>query len=138
MRQLRLSRNLGSYGTASILKISVFSGDSNCINQVPRENGRYGMVVHGVGKPADCKLLRITAEIEGDLIRRIAIHGDFFAFPEEGFERVEARLGGTPMGQFEERFAALMAEEAVEGYGITASGVAEVLSIGVKNHGSSL
>lgn len=96
------------------------------------------MVVHGVGKPADCKLLRITAEIEGDIIRSISIHGDFFAFPEEGFERLEERLGGTPMGQFEERFAALMAEESVEGYGITASGVAEVLSMGVKNNGTSM
>jgi hypothetical protein len=96
------------------------------------------MVVHGVGKPADCKLLRITAEIDGDLIRSISIHGDFFAFPEEAFERVEARLGGTPIDQFEERFTTLMAEEAVEGYGITASGVAEVLSMGVKNHGPSI
>ena len=96
------------------------------------------MMVHGVGKPADCKLLRISAEIDGDLIRSISIHGDFFAFPEEGFERVESRLGGTPIGRLEERFAALMVEEAVEGYGITASGVAEVLNIGVKNHGPSL
>ncbi len=88
------------------------------------------MIVHGVGKPADCKLLRITADIDGNLIRCISIHGDFFAFPEEGFERVEARLGGTPVDHLEERFAALMAEESVEGYGITASGVAEVLRIG--------
>lgn len=85
------------------------------------------MTIHGVGKPAGCKLLRVDAEIEDGVVARIAIRGDFFATPEEGFERSEARLSGTSVADLASRFDALLAEEGVEPYGITGTGLAEVV-----------
>jgi lipoate---protein ligase len=85
------------------------------------------MTIHGVGKPAGCKLLRVDAEIEGGVVTRIAVRGDFFATPEEGFDLVESRLSGTPVDDLAARFDALLAEEGVEPYGITGTGLAEVV-----------
>ncbi len=86
------------------------------------------MTVRGIGKPAGCKLIRLRAELEAGVIRSIAIHGDFFAVPEEGFERVEAALSGTPLAELEVRFRQLLEQEGVEAFGITGAGLAEVLS----------
>lgn len=85
------------------------------------------MTIHGVGKPAGCKLLRIDADIEDDIVTRIEIRGDFFATPEEGFERAEQGLAGTPVAALGARFDALLAEEGVEPFGITGTGLAEVV-----------
>jgi len=35
------------------------------------------MILQGVGKPAGCKLIRFTAEVEGSIIKTIQIRGDF-------------------------------------------------------------
>lgn len=85
------------------------------------------MTVQGIGKPAGAKLLRVSAVVDDGAIDSISIHGDFFAVPEEGFERVEARLSGTAVGEIAARFDALMAEEGVEPYGISGAALAEVL-----------
>jgi lipoate-protein ligase A len=85
------------------------------------------MTIHGVGKPVGSKLLRVDAEIDGGVVSRIAIRGDFFATPEEGFERAESRLAGTPLTQLALRFDALLAEEGVDPYGISGTALAEVV-----------
>ncbi len=85
------------------------------------------MTIHGVGKPAGCKLLRFDADIDDGIVTRIAVRGDFFATPEEAFERAEGRLAGTPLEALAARFDALLAEEGVEPFGITGSGLAEVV-----------
>jgi len=86
------------------------------------------VTVRGIGKPAGCKLIRLRADLEDGIIRAIAIHGDFFAIPEEGFERVEAALAGTAIADLEDRFRQLLEQEGVEAFGITGSGLAEILS----------
>jgi hypothetical protein len=83
--------------------------------------------VQGIGKPAGAKLIRVGAEIEDGVILSISIRGDFFAVPEDGFERAEARLAGTPVAAAAVRFDELLAEEGVEPYGISGAAVAEVL-----------
>lgn len=88
--------------------------------------------VQGIGKPAGAKLIRICAGIEDGIIGSISIHGDFFAVPEEGFERVESRLPGTALAGVAVRFDELMAEEGVEPYGISGSAVAEVLKLALE------
>lgn len=96
------------------------------------------MIVHAIGKPAGAKLIRLSAVIENGILSSISIRGDFFAIPEEGFERVESRLAGTPriaaaeLDAFAARFDQLLAEEGVEPYGISGAAVAEVLGTALK------
>jgi hypothetical protein len=85
------------------------------------------MRIEGMGKPPGCKLIRISADIEDGLIRFISIRGDFFASPEEGFERAEARLRGVPAAEAGTAFDSFLKEEGVEAAGINGAGLAEAL-----------
>ncbi|MDR2072341.1 MAG: hypothetical protein LBP60_02770 [Spirochaetaceae bacterium] len=92
--------------------------------------------VEGTGKPPGCKLIRLSADIEDGIICRISIRGDFFASPEEGFERAEARLRGVPAADAGRIFDFFLKEEGVEAAGIDGSALAEVLNTGLqKNRG---
>jgi hypothetical protein len=93
------------------------------------------MKFSAIGKPAGCKLIRLDAEVEKGVLVAISIRGDFFAIPEEGFERAEARLPGTRVTDLAVRFTQLMQEEGVEPYGISGEGLAEVLIAGMKGAG---
>jgi hypothetical protein len=81
-----------------------------------------------MGRPAGCKLIRLSADIEDGVIRYISIRGDFFASPEEGFERAEARLSGVPAAEAGAAFDAFLREEGVEAGGISGAGLGEVLA----------
>lgn len=94
------------------------------------------MKIHAIGKPAGAKLIRLTATVENGVVRSISINGDFFAIPEEGFERVEARLAGTELPLLAARIDQLMQEEGVEPYGISGAAVAEVLEAGLRTAGA--
>jgi hypothetical protein len=82
--------------------------------------------IEGIGKPGGCKLIRISAEADRGVLRSVLIRGDFFASPEEGFERVEARLSGAALDELGPAFDRLLAEEGVEAQGINGEGLAEV------------
>lgn len=85
------------------------------------------MILQGFGKPAGCKLIRFTAEVEGSIIKTIQIRGDFFAIPEEAFEELEVELRGTALSDLAGRFAELVEVLHIELQGITGSGLAELL-----------
>ncbi|MDR1252645.1 MAG: hypothetical protein LBK62_10860 [Treponema sp.] len=85
------------------------------------------MLVEGAGKPEGCKLIRFSADIEGSILKSIRIRGDFFASPEEGFDRVEARLAEIPLSEIESSFNMLLNEEGVEVFGISGAGLASLL-----------
>ena len=85
------------------------------------------MLIDGVGKPEGCKLIRFNADVEGDTLKRIRIRGDFFASPEEGFDRVEERLAGIPLVGVAGSFNALLNEEGGEVFGITGVGRSSLL-----------
>jgi hypothetical protein len=84
------------------------------------------MKLEALGKPAGCKLIRVTAEVEDDRIRSISIRGDFFASPGEGFDRAEQRLSGTPVNELGPWFDQYLAEEGVAAQGIHGDGLAQV------------
>ncbi|MDR2313959.1 MAG: hypothetical protein LBE02_05435 [Spirochaetaceae bacterium] len=84
--------------------------------------------IERAGKPPGCKLIRLSADIEGGVICRISIRGDFFASPEEGFERAEARLRGVPAADAGRIFDLLLQEEGVETAGIDGSALAKLLN----------
>ena len=87
-----------------------------------------GLKIEALGKPAGCKLIRITAELNEGIIRSISIRGDFFASPGEGFDRVEQRLPGIRATELGPRFDEYLAAEGVEAQGIHGGGLAEVFN----------
>lgn len=85
------------------------------------------MRVEAAGKIAGCKLIRVSSEIEGGVIRSIKIRGDFFASPGEGFDRVEERLPGAALADLAGIFDRLLLEEGVEAEGINGRALREVI-----------
>jgi hypothetical protein len=66
--------------------------------------------------------------LDGDIIRSIRIRGDFFASPEEGFDKVEQQLAGRSLSELAAVFDGLLQETGVAVFGISGKGVASVLS----------
>lgn len=90
------------------------------------------MRIKGQGKPPGSKLLRLEAEIDypspgSAVLRRIRIHGDFFAVPEEGFDLLEASLKDIPLEDFVPAFEARAKEYGLSLAGIDGEAVAAVL-----------
>ncbi len=70
------------------------------------------------GRARGGKLLRLSAGWEDGIIESIAIHGDFFAHPEDGFDAAEAALVGRPIDGISKAFAAALAENSVSIFGL--------------------
>jgi hypothetical protein len=85
------------------------------------------MHIETMGRPPGCKLIRITADIEGGIIRALSIRGDFFASPEAGFDRAERRLPGLPLEEAGRAFDSFLAEEGVEAFGINGEAFSRLL-----------
>ncbi len=90
--------------------------------------------IHGMGKPSGCKLIRVDAEIDQTTLTKITIRGDFFAIPEEDFERLEQSLAGIPIDCLAQRFDALIDTLGIQTQGITGNGLAEVVQSAVRNN----
>jgi hypothetical protein len=86
------------------------------------------MKIEGLGKPEGCKIIRVSAELENDTLKSIQIRGDFFASPEEVFDRIEETLAGTRLRDLPGVFDSLVREKGVETCGINGRGLAEVLT----------
>lgn len=70
------------------------------------------------------KLLKLTVDIEDGVLKSVSLRGDFFAYPEEGFDRAESALAGIPVGRFLPAFREALLREGVELYGISAEDAA--------------
>ncbi|MDR1929535.1 MAG: hypothetical protein LBQ44_02790 [Treponema sp.] len=84
--------------------------------------------IEAMGKPPGCKLIRVSADIENSRIKTISIRGDFFANPEEAFERAQDRLIGTALSGAGENFGLFLREEGVETLGISGAALGEILT----------
>mgnify|MGYP005845908381 CR=1 FL=1 len=84
------------------------------------------MTLRRVVKIPAGKLLKLSADVEEGILKSVAIRGDFFAHPEEGFDRAEAGLAGIPARGFRSAFSAALAREGVELFGLTAEAAADV------------
>lgn len=92
------------------------------------------MHIETTGRPAGCKLIRITADIEEGIIRSLSIRGDFFASPEEGFETAERQMAGIAVSDAAAEFNALLKKAGVTAFGISGEGIAELLYTAMENH----
>lgn len=93
-------------------------------------------LISATAKPEGCKLLRIRAEISdppgpSSLILAITINGDFFAIPEEAFEKIEAGLEGCSIANSGTRFDQTAATLGVSLTGINGQGLREALLKGL-------
>ncbi len=84
------------------------------------------MILRRVVKIPAGKLLKLSADIEGGVLKAVSIRGDFFAHPEEGFDRAEASLIGIPASAFRQVFADAIEREGVELFGLSAGAAADV------------
>ncbi|MBN1241385.1 MAG: hypothetical protein JXA15_01610 [Spirochaetales bacterium] len=64
------------------------------------------------------KLLKLDAEYALGRLARVSIRGDFFAHPEEAFDRVEAALQGIDPVDFPRLLREAVAREGVIIYGV--------------------
>ena len=76
-------------------------------------------VMHRMHK-AQGGLIRADFEIIEEVFGAVSISGDFFCFPEDGIEKLEARLEGMPITDIRELLESFYTEEGVEIPGITA------------------
>ena len=78
------------------------------------------MTVRRTVKVPGGKLLRLTVDIEDGVLVSVSLRGDFFAHPEEGFDRAEASLAGIPAARFEPTLREALSREGVELFGLSA------------------
>lgn len=71
-----------------------------------------------VGKIPGGKLLKLDAEYSGGRVARVRIRGDFFAHPEDAFDRVEAALRDIDPADFPRLLREAVAREGVAIYGV--------------------
>ncbi|MBN1534954.1 MAG: biotin--protein ligase [Spirochaetes bacterium] len=72
------------------------------------------------------KLLRLYLTLEGDTIARVRITGDFFVYPEEAIETIEASLEGMKREEEEliRRIETLIRSRGIQLVGISAETIA--------------
>ena len=92
------------------------------------------MHIETTGRPPGCKLIRLSADIEGGIIANLSVRGDFFASPEEGFENAERRMKGIALQDAAVLFNVFLMEEGVEASGINGEGIALLLYKAMEDH----
>ncbi len=88
-------------------------------------------------KPKGCKLLRVHAQVSdpptlSSKILSLTVNGDFFAIPEEGFEKIETDLRGFVIDSVGEAFDKMATEERLSLAGISGSAIQEALVAGIE------
>lgn len=73
------------------------------------------------------KLVRVEIEIESGSVIRASVCGDFFAHPEELFERAEAELSGAPTDRLGETALALFGNPKLTIIGAAPDDIARAL-----------
>lgn len=71
-----------------------------------------------VGKAKGGKLLRLSLEVEGGVVKAIGVRGDFFAHPEELFDELEASLVGCRVEELGASFGSGAAALGLTIYGL--------------------
>jgi lipoate-protein ligase A len=89
-------------------------------------------MLHGqaMRKAPGGKLLRVDVDYS-EQVERVRLTGDFFLFPEDAVEALEAGLAGFPLGsavsQFVDKIQSVLAQTQAELYGISPTDIAETL-----------
>ncbi|MEM0437885.1 MAG: hypothetical protein QXU54_01145 [Candidatus Micrarchaeia archaeon] len=73
------------------------------------------------------KLVRISAEFNGDTLASLRITGDFFIHPEEHLLTIESSLVGTHISSLRERIEKACAQRGAQCIGFSAQDIYEML-----------
>jgi lipoate---protein ligase len=73
------------------------------------------------------KLLRIELELEGSVVARAEVRGDFFAHPEEAFEAAEQALSGAKAEDLGRLALGLFSKPPLRIFGAAAADIAQAL-----------
>jgi len=73
-------------------------------------------------------LIRATFEVKNVHLTWVSLSGDFFFYPAEKLEVLEAALTGVALEEVEQTIAAFYAAEGIESPGVTPADLAQVLS----------
>jgi hypothetical protein len=84
-------------------------------------------MLHGkhVEKIPGGKLLKLELDYDCGIISSLSIRGDFFAHPEDGFDRVEESLRDITLDDLEAAMTTALECEGVTLYGISSGDVAQ-------------
>jgi hypothetical protein len=89
--------------------------------------GRYD------GKVTGGKLLRVRVDIESGVVARASVNGDFFAHPEDAFERAEASLTGIKSDGLRDAAERAFSVPGLTLYGASAQDVACALDAAARD-----
>jgi lipoate-protein ligase A len=89
---------------------------------------RAGVQVVQKAYKAPGGLIRATAEIREGVIAHISLSGDFFFYPAERLEDLEAALVGVPVAEMEQAIDRFYADHAVESPGVTPADFARAVA----------
>ena len=78
------------------------------------------------------KLIRVEVEIEAGVVQRAAVKGDFFAHPEEVFERAEAGLVALRIEELPSTALRLFGQRDLAIFGATAEDITFALERAVR------
>ncbi|HEY72691.1 MAG TPA: lipoate--protein ligase family protein [Thermoflexia bacterium] len=73
-------------------------------------------------------LIRATAQVKEGVITHVEFSGDFFFYPAEQLENLEAALAGVPVGKVEQTVARFYEEHNIESPGVTPADFVQVLA----------
>jgi len=77
------------------------------------------------------KLIKVTLEVENDIIKKAVIAGDFFLYPEDAIERIERALIGANLNSsnLKQIIAEAVRESGAQLLGFSVEDVAEALKL---------
>jgi len=76
------------------------------------------------------KLIKVTLEVEGDVIKSAKIHGDFFLYPEDTIELIEQALKDVRLNSdFEQIIAEAVKKSGAQLLGFSVEDIAAALRL---------
>jgi lipoate-protein ligase A len=120
------------YGKARELK-ALLTSDEWFYKRGKRVPGRDVKIATGVNvlqrvHKAPGGLIRATFEVKEGRIAWLSLSGDFFFYPAEKLEALEAALTGVAVGDAQQTVTDFYAAEGVESPGVTPADLGRVLS----------
>lgn len=76
------------------------------------------------------KLIKVTLDVEGDVIKNAKIYGDFFLYPEDVIEHIEQSLKGARLGsELEQRLAEAVKSSGAQLLGFSVDDIAAAVRL---------
>ena len=79
-------------------------------------------------------MLRISAEFDGDIVKTVSIHGDFFMHPEDALEFIEKAIEGENLGKgLTGAIDRAVEANSIEMFGLDSKGIEDAIKLAKEN-----